>query len=337
MNLATFIKTVQPAIDSELRMVIMGSFSESYSELQELLCYHMGWEGEHSNAEAQGKRIRPLLVLMSTAACGGDWKTALPAAAAVELVHNFSLIHDDVEDQSHLRRGRPTLWSRWGAALAINAGDAMFSLANLALLRLSTTTSAQVALQAAAVLQLTCLHLTGGQHLDLAYEDKRELPLEKYWPMVAGKTAALLAASTELGALVAGANAEKRNAFHQFGYSLGIAFQVQDDWLGIWGDAETTGKSNESDLVSGKKTLPVLFGLEKDGLFAKRWRQGPIRPHEVRQVAQMLAEEGADAYVQKQADQYTRQALDSLAAGGQGNESSDALRELAERMLIRKN
>lgn len=336
MNLAEFIKTVQPAIDSELRMVVMGSFPESYSELQEMLCYHMGWEGEQSHPEVQGKRIRPLLVLMSAAACGGDWKAALPAAAAVELLHNFSLIHDDVEDESHLRRGRPTLWSRWGTAMAINAGDAMFSLANLALLRLSTTTSLEVALQAAAILQQTCLHLTGGQHLDLAYEDSRELPLDKYWPMVAGKTAALLAASTELGALVAGASPEKRKAFHRFGYSLGIAFQVQDDWLGIWGDAETTGKSNESDLVSGKKTLPVLFGLEKNGVFADRWRQGPIRPQEVPWIAQLLAEEGADAYVQKQADLHTRQALEALEEIGEENESSRALRELAERMLIRK-
>ncbi|HZW04764.1 MAG TPA: polyprenyl synthetase family protein, partial [Anaerolineaceae bacterium] len=161
MSLASFVRTVQPAVDAELRRVVMDSLPEPYAELQAMLCYHMGWEGETSNVEAQGKRIRPLLVLLSTAACGGDWKAALPAAAAVELLHNFSLIHDDVEDQSHLRRGRATLWSRWGSALAINAGDAMFSLANLAILRLLETASVDIAIQAAAILQQTCLHLTG--------------------------------------------------------------------------------------------------------------------------------------------------------------------------------
>src|SRR4030067_283120 len=142
-----------------------------------MVAYHLGWEGDGAGSDARGKRIRPLLVVLACAAAGGDWGKALPAAAAVELVHNFSLIHDDIQDNSPLRRGRTTVWKHWGIPQAINAGDAMLTLAHLSALRLANTISAEVAIQAATIFQQACLQLTKGQYLDLSYENRRPLSL----------------------------------------------------------------------------------------------------------------------------------------------------------------
>jgi geranylgeranyl diphosphate synthase type I len=305
------------------------------AEFRHMLAYHLGWEGEGAGEEARGKRIRPLLVLLSSAAAGGDWRQALPAAVSVELVHNFSLIHDDIEDNSPLRRGRLTVWKQWGIPQAINSGDAMLTLAHLALLRLSETSSAEVALQAIQILQSACLRLTQGQFLDLFYEERGDLNLDAYWPMVNGKTAALLAACTELGALTANTSPAKRRLFRQFGNDLGLAFQALDDILGIWGDAALTGKSAESDLLAGKKSLPVLFGLGCNGPFARRWQQGPIRPEETGTLAAQLEEEGARAYSQETANRLTDQALQALSEANPQGEAGRALIALAQQLLNR--
>ena len=161
------------AIEEELHQVMARKHRPEQDELYDILAYHMGWEGEGAGAEARGKRIRPLLVCLSCAAVGGDWKNSLPAAAAVEIVHNFSLIHDDIEDNSPLRRGRPTVWKKWGIPQAINAGDAMFALAHLATLGLESTRSLQIANQASTILLETCLNLTEGQYMDIASESHK--------------------------------------------------------------------------------------------------------------------------------------------------------------------
>jgi len=263
MTLQHYIDEFLPAIETELQQIIGTTKEEHYHGLHEMLAYAIGWKGEGAGPKARGKRVRPLLVLLATASAGGNWEKALPAAAAVELVHNFSLIHDDIEDHSPLRRGRPTVWKLWGIAQAINTGDTMFTLAQQAVTRLIETATPAITLDATQLIQQTCLHLTQGQFLDISYEDRADLVIEDYWPMVGGKTAALLAASTELGALVADVDAETRNAYSNFGRNLGLAFQALDDYLGIWGDAEVTGKSVASDLIECKKSLPVLFGLGK--------------------------------------------------------------------------
>jgi geranylgeranyl diphosphate synthase type I len=331
------IKTMRPEVEQTLQQVMTDLLPTRQPELRAMLAYHMGWEGEGAGLEAQGKRIRPLLVLLSAAAAGGDWRGALPAAAAVEYVHNFSLIHDDIQDQSPLRRGRPTVWVKWGTAQAINAGDVMFTLAHLAIYGLCDTLPAAAALESARVLDATCMALTEGQYLDLSYEQRCDLTLEDYWPMVRGKTAALLGCCAELGAFAAGASPERRAAFRQFGISLGLAFQVQDDWLGIWGNAALTGKSTESDLVAGKKTLPVLYALQQKGAFAGRWSCGGVQADEVPRLSQLLVEEGAQSFTEQTANRLTREALDALDRAGEGSESANALRLLAEKLLNRSN
>jgi geranylgeranyl diphosphate synthase type I len=324
------------AIEGELHRTVDRIDRPDLAELRHMLSYHLGWEGQGAGPQATGKRIRPLLLVLTCAAAGGEWLLALPAAAAVELLHNFSLIHDDIQDNSPLRRGRPTVWKRWGIAQAINAGDAMFTLANLALLRLAETTSPNLAIQASRILQDTCLHLTAGQFLDISYESRGDLTLEAYWPMVSGKTAALLAACTELGALVAGVPEDTRSAYRQFGHALGLAFQAHDDLLGMWGDEALTGKSAESDLVSGKKSLPVLYGLSHDGPFAWRWTQGAIEPVEVPALAAELEAKGARQYTQDTANHLTNTALEALERARPRGAAGEALVDLARRLLKRQ-
>jgi geranylgeranyl diphosphate synthase type I len=336
MSFEQYSRLMLPAIENELKAAVDTVRGPGLDELTYMMAYHLGWEGEGAGREASGKRIRPLLLLLTAAAAGGKWEAALPAAASIELIHNFSLIHDDIEDNSSLRRGRPTLWKKWGAAQAINTGDAMFSLAHLELMKLEETTSPAIALRGVRILQETCLSLTQGQHLDMAYEHRNDLTEADYWPMIQGKTAALLGACTNLGALTAGAARDQLLVYRQFGRSLGLAFQVQDDILGIWGAAMQTGKSAESDLVEGKKSLPVLFSLGKKEGFARRWLRGPIAPSEVTELASMLEAEGARAYAQETSSRLTQEALQALEEARPSGDAGQALAELAELLLKRQ-
>jgi geranylgeranyl diphosphate synthase type I len=324
------------AIEAELHHAVDRSEENGLAEFDAMLAYHLGWEGPDGGPEARGKRIRPLLVVLACAAGCGAWEQALPAAAAVELVHNFSLIHDDIQDNSPLRRGRETVWVRWGIPQAINAGDAMLTLAHLEVLRLGQTCSPDITLLAANILQNACLQLTKGQFLDMAYEDLSNLSLELYWQMVSGKTAALLAACTELGALVASAPLDCRAAYRDFGRYLGLAFQAQDDILGIWGDSALTGKSAESDLLEGKKSLPILYGLNRSQAFARRWKEGRIRPDEVADLASQLEAEGARAYTEQAAREMTDKAILALNQAKPAGEADRELRVLADSLLKRR-
>lgn len=338
MSLRNLSQEMLPAVEAEMQKVVNQVTGAEYALLRHMLAYHLGWEEQDGKPfmGSAGKRIRPLLVLLSCAAAGGEWRSALPAAAAVELLHNFSLIHDDIEDRSPLRRGRPTLWTLWGIPQATNAGDAMFSQAHLALISLESSAGPLPAFEALKILDATCLHLTQGQFLDISFESRTQVSIEEYWQMIGGKTAALLAACLELGALVGKATPEQRHSYRLFGEKLGLAFQVQDDLLGIWGDSQLTGKSAESDLVEGKKSLPVLYGLAQGGNFQQRWMQGPITVPDVTAVAAQLAAEGAREYTQEVAARLTAEARIALAAAHPQGLAGAALQELAESLLNRK-
>jgi geranylgeranyl diphosphate synthase type I len=335
MNLAESIHSMLPAIEAELRQVVDRLDAPQTAQFHEMLSYHMGWSGAGAGPDTTGKRVRPLIVLLTTATCGTDWHAALPAAASVELVHNFSLVHDDVQDHSDLRRGRPTVWKIWGIPQAINAGDGLFVLANQALLGLQEVYPHDVILETTAILQKTCLDLTRGQFLDMSFEARQAVASEEYWHMITGKTAALLSACCQIGALLGGADEMTRSAYQEFGHYLGLAFQVKDDYLGIWGDSIVTGKSTISDLVVGKKSLPVLLGLEKNGAFAAEWSKGRVDPSRASQLAEMLAGEGIKLKVQETVDQCTDLALNSLRAATDENQGDNPLYELALSLLAR--
>ena len=325
-------RQMRVSIEAELKTTVDMVSEPPVAELRSMLAYHLGWEGEGAGTEAQGKRIRPLLTLLSADALRADWHQALPAAAGVELLHNFSLIHDDIQDHSTARRGRPTVWVKWGVPQAINAGDLMFTLAYQALIKLQP---AEVALKATQILSQTCARLTEGQYLDLSYETRQDLSLESYWLMIGGKTAALLAACCEMGAQAARADSYQCQAMHNFGFALGLAFQAQDDWLGIWGDEAHTGKSVESDLASGKKTLPVVYALSLNREFSRRWQTRPKTAQEVSSLAALLAEEGAGEFTQKECDRLTGEALQVLEQAGCSDEGEQNLKHLSGQLLRR--
>ncbi|MEP0804057.1 MAG: polyprenyl synthetase family protein [Chloroflexota bacterium] len=330
------IKTLLPDIEQELQRQVARLDQPRTKPFHDMLTYHMGWTGEGAGPDATGKRIRPLLVLLSHASCGGNWRSALPAAAAVELVHNFSLVHDDIQDNSPKRRGRDTVWVKWGAPMAINVGDALFVLSNQAIMDLKGNYPAEIVVRAAEILHNTCLDLTRGQFLDMSFEKRTDLTTDDYWHMITGKTAALLSACCHIGALLGGADEAKQDAYRSFGHYLGLAFQVQDDILGIWGNEAITGKSAASDLVEGKNSLPVLAGLAANKKFAARWRQGPIHAFEVEDLAKLLAAEGGYEMAHEAAKQMTDLALLNLQEADPQGEAGDALFELAERLLKRE-
>lgn len=335
MNLLSDNLVMLQAIEDELQHQVDRLLDQKMHGFHEILTYQLGWTGDGCGPETRGKRIRPLLVLFSASACGANWQQILPAAASVELIHNFSLIHDDIQDNSDLRRGRITVWKKWGSAQGINAGDALFAMSNLAILELSTNFPVDVVLNCASILHETCLDLTIGQFLDMSYEKLTDLTIEEYWVMIKGKTAALLSASCLLGALLGGGNEITRDAYRDFGHYLGLAFQVQDDLLGIWGDTARTGKSTDSDLVSGKKTLPVLFGLQNSQEFSDRWKKGSITIQEVPSLADLLAEAGAFQYTQETADKMTNLAFQSLRIADPQGEAGDELFTMVSTLLNR--
>jgi geranylgeranyl diphosphate synthase type I len=327
--------TLLSQIEQELQRQVSRLDSPRTKPFHEMLTYHMGWTGEDAGPAATGKRVRPLMVLLCTASCGADWQSALPAAAAVELVHNFSLVHDDIQDNSEKRRGRPTSWVKVGAPMAINVGDALFVLSNQAIIDLKEHYPAETVVRAAEILHNTCLELTRGQYLDMSYEERTDLSVDDYWPMVAGKTAALLSACCHLGSLLGGADEDKQEAYRSYGQYLGLAFQVQDDILGIWGDEAITGKSAASDLVEGKNSLPVLAGLGSNGKFAERWRKGPIMFDEVESIARLLSAEGGYSAAYDAAQQMTDLALLNLQEGEPQGDAGDELYVLTHKLLKR--
>ncbi len=277
------------------------------------------------------------MVLFVTASYESKWLHALSAAAAIELVHNFSLIHDDIQDNSDKRRGRPTVWKKWDMPQAINVGDALFVISNQAILDLEKNYSANIVIQTAHVIHNACLDLTRGQYLDMAYESRNDLSIEDYWKMIEGKTAALLSACAQVGAILGGTEDKTIEQYRIFGRDLGLAFQVQDDILGIWGNEALTGKSTASDLIEGKNSLPILYGISQKGKFSQRWTASAIRPDEVAEIAQMLDDEGARQYSQHEAERLTNQALNTLEEVNPNNDAGRALAELTNKLLNRNS
>ena len=300
MNLTEAFATYLPWIEAEMRGVLTAA-DPAVAGHYDIMQYHLGWrDAELRPTEAPaGKRIRPMLCVLACEAAGGDPRHAAPAAAGLELLHNFSLIHDDIEDNSALRRHRPTAWVLFGMPIACNAGDGMFSAAHLAYFGLGRyAVPPERIIAALQCFSQTCLELTEGQFLDMAFEARQEVSPDDYYRMIAGKTGALLAAAPEIGALVAGAAPAAVAAYRRYGADLGRAFQLQDDLLGIWGDEAVTGKSAASDILSKKKTLPVLLALADPAAGPKLrdlYARPALTPDDVPAVLALLDEVGVRA------------------------------------------
>jgi geranylgeranyl diphosphate synthase type I len=251
------------------------------------------------------------------------------------MVHNFSLIHDDIEDGSTTRRHRTTVWTLWGLAHGVNCGDGMFARAILELSRLPEDgVSLEQALTSQRVLLETCLVLTEGQYLDMTFENQMDVDLDSYLRMIHDKSAALIACSTHLGALLGGAGDEVVAHYAQFGENLGMAFQVIDDILGIWGAEGQTGKSTSTDILTRKKTLPVVYALP-DAELQAIYAQDTLTERDVARVVGILERSGARAFAEQVAGDYSAKAMRSLTDAGQDSPARQAIRELALSLLRR--
>ncbi|WP_199546080.1 polyprenyl synthetase family protein [Streptomyces sp. N35] len=225
--------------------------------------YHFGWidaEGRPSDGDG-GKAVRPALALLSAEAAGAAPEVGVPGAVAVELVHNFSLLHDDLMDGDEQRRHRDTVWKVHGPAQAILVGDALFALANEVLLELDTVEAGRATRRLTAATRA----LIDGQAQDISYEHRERVTVEECLEMEGNKTGALLACAVSIGAVLGGADDKTADTLEKYGYHLGLAFQAVDDLLGIWGDPESTGKQTWSDLRQRKKSLPVVAALAAGG------------------------------------------------------------------------
>lgn len=308
-----------------------------------MLRYHMGWQDEHGRLcrRESGKFVRSTLYLLGCEAVGGDALQATPAAAAIELIHNFSLIHDDIEDASCERHHRPTVWKLWGQPQAINAGDAMSTLAYLAILKLKEKGIADDKItRSIEMLNLACLELCEGQYLDLEYEDRLDVTIEDYLSMACKKTAALFAASTSLGAYLGGGDRGLVDLFRLFGKELGVAFQIRDDMLAIWGTEQIIGKS-AGDISQRKKTLPVVYGLRNSAGEARKklerlYSRECIEGTDIIEVTRILDRVGARDYAENLAEQHYYTALTHLEATGLDMGRQTPLKEAA-RFLLKRN
>ena len=224
-----------------------------------MLFYHFGY-GKHGPARS-GKRLRPRLLLRVAEAEGGRIEDALDAAAAVEILHNYSLVHDDIEDGDELRHGRRTLWSVYGIPQALNAGDALCAISFLVLMNATARHSDERVLRMVRALHESHATMCDGQSLDLAFERATHVNLAEYHRMIGAKTAALFGASSELGALCAPCDDESVLRYRELGRAYGSAFQIRDDMLGIWGSVDATGKVTGNDIARRKWTFPVVWAL----------------------------------------------------------------------------
>jgi geranylgeranyl diphosphate synthase, type I len=306
---------------------------------QRVAAYHLGWvDTDGRPAVSGGKAVRPALALLSARAVGAPAETGMPGAVAVELVHNFSLLHDDLMDHDAERRHRATVWAVWGPSTAILVGDAMLALAYQVLADVRDESS----VAAAALLGTATQGLIAGQVEDLAFERRATVTVEECLRMAAGKTGALLGCSSAIGAVLAGAPIERVAALQIYGEQLGLAFQLVDDLLGIWGDSAVTGKPVGSDLRARKKSLPIAYALaagNQAGRDLAGWlaSTGPDSDEQVQQAAGLVAEAGGREWAQAEAQRRLALAAKALESAKIDPDVRDELVALGRFIVSREN
>ena len=300
------------------------------SELYEPITYLM---------KLGGKRMRPVLVLLSTELFGGDVTKALDAAIGIELFHNFTLMHDDIMDKAPLRRGKPTVHVKWNDSAAILSGDVMFVEAYKMMIRVDDNILREVL----DIFSDTASGVCQGQQADMNFEKRNDVSIEEYLDMIKLKTAVLLAGSMQIGALIGGAKKQQARLLYEFGGNLGLAFQLQDDILDVYGDPEKFGKLVGGDILANKKTFMLIKAkelaqgdLEKD---LNHWlADNSYNPKDkIKAITSIYDDLEVRKLAEIKMEAFARKALDALEQVSIENAGKELLKGFAEQLLIREN
>jgi geranylgeranyl diphosphate synthase type I len=328
--LASLRRALKRANGSATRLEV-GNLAPFYGQMQ----YHLGWvDTTYSPVSSNpGKLLRPTLLLLAYEAAGASnhaagtaahnsshLSRALPAAASVEFTHNFTLIHDDIEDGDTERRHRSTVWNVWGVPQAINTGDGMFALARLALWDVvNEGVDPAIAVRLGAVLDKACLVIAEGQYLDISFETREDISVAMYIDMISRKTATLMSCAAEMGALLGTHDVETIASLRSFGYAMGIAFQVRDDLLGVWASTAELGKTPAGDIYRRKKSLPILHAIEEANpsdqqLLRQVYTQlTPVTSEQIEEVLSIFARTHTKAYCRSFLAEQCQLAYEALA------------------------
>lgn len=341
---AELIDTRIPWLDDEMEGAIASASPDL--DLYRWARYHLGWYDESlqpmSLADRRkhgGKRLRGVLTVLACEAAGGSGQVAASAGAAIEFIHNFSLVHDDVEDNDEERRHRPTVWKLWGIPHAINVGSNMQAMVDAAVLRLAHDHPGDTVVRVFQIITRAIVLMTEGQYLDMAAQDAHEMSLEEYFRMTGGKTAALIEAALRVGAVLGTEDESRVESFAGFGRSFGLAFQCRDDYLGIWGEPSSTGKPVGSDIVQGKRSLPIVHALATATPdTADGWRlRAALADRDVSTVLELLESLGTKEFVNAKVEEHTTAALQALEQAGGLSPYAEAIREIAYYALGRES
>ena len=317
---------------------------DNYSANQ-MLEYAMGWSDIHGNPEStsKGKALRPTLCLLASQATGEPIIQALPAAISLELIHNSSIIHDDIQDLDETRRHRPTLWKVWGKSKSLVVGDILKIIADITLWNLPNNTQTFVQVQhAIKLITQAYLEMVEGQFLDISFEGRLDINLEEYLRMIGKKTSALIRCSLHVGALL-GTNDQKIvQSFRKYGESLGLLFQIRDDILGVSGDTKFTGKPVGADIRRKKNTLPVIFAMEqvkgKDIQTLRNiYRNPDVTENEVHTALDIIEKVGAIKYANDLAQKHEKIAITTIKELKISPEVHGELRNIANFLMTREH
>ncbi len=339
MQLPAAFRDYRAVFDRELQAAV----SKNGLPLYDMARYHLGWTDESGQPAAggSGKALRPSLCLFACEALGGTVDRAMPAAVAIELVHSFSLVHDDIQDRDTERRHRPTVWYLWGQRQGIATGVTLWSLAHRALHRATDcgATGAQL-LRADRALTEAARDMIEGQAMDIEFEGRIDVGLDGYLAMISRKTGALIGCALELGAILGAAPEPVVQSFRRGGQSLGLAFQIRDDMLGVWGETEALGKPVGADIIRKKNSLPVAFtlkqatGAARDQLLAV-YNKAEIEPEDVETVLEVMDRFHARSYSRGLAEETCATALSELSRLELSTEARRSLDDLVNFLLAR--
>tara|TARA_Y100000590_G_scaffold1150_1_gene1499 strand:- start:2308 stop:3318 length:1011 start_codon:yes stop_codon:yes gene_type:complete len=289
------------------------------ADVYDIVKYSLGVLDQKGNIQTKpsGKILRSILCTFTCDSTGGNWENALQSAISLELIHNFSLIHDDIQDEDTQRRHQPTAWTIWGKEKALVGGTTTHCLANItSLMEFSDSCSNKaIQLHLSKVLSEKCLQMIQGQVLDLSFEHKTNVTIEEYLEMISGKTAALISCAMHMGAYISEQNDSKALLFNNIGYLLGLAYQIRDDILGIWGNSEFTGKGVGSDVFRKKKSLPIIHGSqipEHKTSITEIYSKNTVDKADLASVMEIMDTCKTQAYCQNLANAYCDKAIKNI-------------------------